>query len=68
MNGPGIEPWAAHTLRCVDSPGALEALRTAARGGDQEAPSVWGPDHWRDAVAIFPRADALPAMLCAAAV
>eukprot|EP00974_Lingulodinium_polyedra_P036274 3478709-Lingulodinium_polyedra.AAC.1 len=27
---------------------------------------VWGPDAWRDAVAVFPRVDAFPAMLAAA--
>eukprot|EP00974_Lingulodinium_polyedra_P058114 5596756-Lingulodinium_polyedra.AAC.1 len=26
----------------------------------------WGPDHWRDVVALFPRVDALPAVLNAA--
>eukprot|EP00974_Lingulodinium_polyedra_P029276 2820875-Lingulodinium_polyedra.AAC.1 len=66
MTGPGIEPWAVHTLRCVDVPGAHNALRQAARGDDEEAPDVWGPDHWRDAVAVFPRVDALPAVLQAA--
>eukprot|EP00974_Lingulodinium_polyedra_P081005 7847604-Lingulodinium_polyedra.AAC.1 len=30
------------------------------------APTVWGPDHWRDAVAVFPRAGALPAMIALA--
>eukprot|EP00974_Lingulodinium_polyedra_P122763 11184119-Lingulodinium_polyedra.AAC.1 len=53
-------------LRCSDAPAVVARLQEAARGLDPEAPTVWGPDHWRDAVAIFPRADALPAMLALA--
>eukprot|EP00974_Lingulodinium_polyedra_P071836 6950870-Lingulodinium_polyedra.AAC.1 len=61
MQGPGIEPYAVHALRCVDAPAVMARLQDAARGQDRGAPPVCGPDHWRDAVAIFPRADAMPA-------
>eukprot|EP00974_Lingulodinium_polyedra_P036503 3500720-Lingulodinium_polyedra.AAC.1 len=65
MTGPGIGEWAVHTLRCHDAPCAEAELREAARG-KEDRPEVWGPDHWRDAVVIFPRTEALPAMLAAA--
>eukprot|EP00974_Lingulodinium_polyedra_P108852 10535756-Lingulodinium_polyedra.AAC.1 len=66
MTGAGIEPYASHTVRCIDAPRALSQLRSAERGEDDEAPPIWGPDAWRDAVAVFPRRDAFPAMLAAA--
>eukprot|EP00974_Lingulodinium_polyedra_P037742 3620222-Lingulodinium_polyedra.AAC.1 len=65
MTGPGVAEWAVHTLRCQDAPCAEAELREAARGS-ADRPEVWGPDQWRDAVAIFPRLDALPAMLATA--
>eukprot|EP00974_Lingulodinium_polyedra_P011768 1136093-Lingulodinium_polyedra.AAC.1 len=68
MSAPSVEPWAVHTMRCLDAPCVFEALRAAVRGDDQEAPMVWGPDHWRYAVAIFPRAGVLPVMFGAAAI
>eukprot|EP00974_Lingulodinium_polyedra_P050618 4868838-Lingulodinium_polyedra.AAC.1 len=66
MTGPGIEPYAAHTVRCIDAPRTLARLFDAERGADDEAPPLWGPEAWRDAVAVFPHKDALPAMLAAA--
>eukprot|EP00974_Lingulodinium_polyedra_P074981 7266168-Lingulodinium_polyedra.AAC.1 len=37
-----------------------------AAQGKEGMPEAWGPERWRDAVAISPRAEALPAMLAAA--
>eukprot|EP00974_Lingulodinium_polyedra_P074999 7268066-Lingulodinium_polyedra.AAC.1 len=54
MTGPGVGPWLAHALRCHDAPAAATALNEAARG--KEGPvDVWGPEHWKDAVAVFVR-------------
>eukprot|EP00974_Lingulodinium_polyedra_P027573 2665632-Lingulodinium_polyedra.AAC.1 len=50
----------------MDAPLTQARLRDAANGSDPAAPAIWGPDHWRDAVAVFPRADALPAMMALA--
>eukprot|EP00974_Lingulodinium_polyedra_P047488 4558047-Lingulodinium_polyedra.AAC.1 len=38
----------------------------AERGGDPEAPPIWGPEAWRDAVAVFPNRGAFPSMLASA--
>eukprot|EP00974_Lingulodinium_polyedra_P116215 11158332-Lingulodinium_polyedra.AAC.1 len=42
MREPGIEPWAVHTLRCIDAPSTLGRLRAASGGKDPEAPTVLG--------------------------
>eukprot|EP00974_Lingulodinium_polyedra_P008981 859676-Lingulodinium_polyedra.AAC.1 len=48
------------------APCTLAQLLGAERGEDKEAPPIWGPGAWRDAVAVFPHKDAFPAMLAAA--
>eukprot|EP00974_Lingulodinium_polyedra_P112688 10903975-Lingulodinium_polyedra.AAC.1 len=44
----------------------MARLRAAAQDEEPDAPCVRGRNRWRDAAAIFPRADAMPVMLCAA--
>eukprot|EP00974_Lingulodinium_polyedra_P055072 5296462-Lingulodinium_polyedra.AAC.1 len=53
MTGGNVEPYASRTVRALGVPLALNAPRHAA---DAETGPfmVWGPDHWRDAVAVFP--------------
>eukprot|EP00974_Lingulodinium_polyedra_P066309 6417013-Lingulodinium_polyedra.AAC.1 len=62
MTGEGVEPYAVHTVRALDAPGTLGGLRQAALEGATEPYTVRGPDHWRDAVAIFPQQGSLPVM------
>eukprot|EP00974_Lingulodinium_polyedra_P068789 6661067-Lingulodinium_polyedra.AAC.1 len=52
-------------MRCHNAPAAATVLGEAARGKDGPA-DVWGPEHWKDAVAVFVQTDALPALLSAA--
>eukprot|EP00974_Lingulodinium_polyedra_P131066 11216290-Lingulodinium_polyedra.AAC.1 len=40
--GPGIESWALHTLRCMDAPSSLGKLRATVRNDDPETPTAWG--------------------------
>eukprot|EP00974_Lingulodinium_polyedra_P040604 3900360-Lingulodinium_polyedra.AAC.1 len=54
-----------HTLRCHYSAAGAAALQDAAQGRDG-AFDVWWSQQWRDAVAVFVQADALPALLAAA--
>eukprot|EP00974_Lingulodinium_polyedra_P117646 11164052-Lingulodinium_polyedra.AAC.1 len=54
MTGEGIEPYASHTVRCIDAPVVQAEILRAERGGGPEAPPIWGPEAWRDAVAVFP--------------
>eukprot|EP00974_Lingulodinium_polyedra_P133213 11224728-Lingulodinium_polyedra.AAC.1 len=51
MQGPGVEPAAVHALQCVGPSSVADRLWAAARGEDEDAPDVWGPDRWRNAVA-----------------
>eukprot|EP00974_Lingulodinium_polyedra_P068381 6621983-Lingulodinium_polyedra.AAC.1 len=60
MTGGGIEPYASHTVRALDSPLAQNALRQAA-DAETDSIMVWGPEHWRDVVAVFPQYGAVPA-------
>eukprot|EP00974_Lingulodinium_polyedra_P101779 9858117-Lingulodinium_polyedra.AAC.1 len=60
MTGEGVEPYAVHTVRALDAPRALSGLRQAALEGAAEPYTVWGPEQWRDAVAVFPQRGALP--------
>eukprot|EP00974_Lingulodinium_polyedra_P071227 6892193-Lingulodinium_polyedra.AAC.1 len=66
MQDPSVGPHTVHALRCLEALPVLGLVYAASRGDDAAAPSVRGPEHGRDAVAVFPRADALPAMLSAA--
>eukprot|EP00974_Lingulodinium_polyedra_P052609 5061632-Lingulodinium_polyedra.AAC.1 len=63
MAGRGVEPYAVHTVRALEAPRASDELRQAALDAAPGPYTVWGPDQWRDAVAVFPQFGALPAML-----
>eukprot|EP00974_Lingulodinium_polyedra_P037835 3628461-Lingulodinium_polyedra.AAC.1 len=55
-----------HTLRCRGAPLVLDILKAAAAGTDADAPEVWGPDDWRNAIVIFLKKGAIPAVYATA--
>eukprot|EP00974_Lingulodinium_polyedra_P015598 1510588-Lingulodinium_polyedra.AAC.1 len=63
MTGGGVEPYAVHTVRALDAPMASDELQQAALDAAPGPYAVWGPDQWRDAVAVFPQRGAFPIML-----
>eukprot|EP00974_Lingulodinium_polyedra_P066289 6415121-Lingulodinium_polyedra.AAC.1 len=63
MDGGHVEPWAAHTVRVRGSPQVADRLRQAVREQPRQQCTVWGPEQWRDAVAVFPVRGALTKML-----
>eukprot|EP00974_Lingulodinium_polyedra_P134009 11227844-Lingulodinium_polyedra.AAC.1 len=67
MRGPGAGPVATHILRCRGAPEVLRILQVAAEGGDAAAPEVWGPEEWREAVALYLKMGAMPAIYAEAA-
>eukprot|EP00974_Lingulodinium_polyedra_P012178 1174799-Lingulodinium_polyedra.AAC.1 len=59
MTGIGIDAYAVHIVRAE----VAYALECAISVCDIPGCTVWGPHCWREAVAIYPRRGAIPAIL-----
>eukprot|EP00974_Lingulodinium_polyedra_P115320 11154839-Lingulodinium_polyedra.AAC.1 len=64
MTGAGVEPTLARVLRCRRAPATQQALQFAASGQPAQPGELWGPKDWCDAVFVYLRAGALPAVFC----
>eukprot|EP00974_Lingulodinium_polyedra_P104686 10136094-Lingulodinium_polyedra.AAC.1 len=60
MRGHDAEALATHTLRARGSHTADQLLHETATGRECGAPSVWGPDDWREAVVLPVPRGAIP--------
>eukprot|EP00974_Lingulodinium_polyedra_P038593 3698778-Lingulodinium_polyedra.AAC.1 len=63
MTGAGIDAYAVHIVRALDAPSVALPLRRAITNCDIPGCTVWGPECWREAVAVYPRRGAIPAIL-----
>eukprot|EP00974_Lingulodinium_polyedra_P046080 4417816-Lingulodinium_polyedra.AAC.1 len=63
MTGIGIDAYVVHIVRAMDAPEVTFALERAISACDIPGCTVWGPHCWRGAVAIYPRREAIPAIL-----